>query len=87
MTNLSSSALLSALSALALIGCRAETHILQDNRHDAGADLLAGGNDRVVFAGIVKGRGVAGQADEPVGLARHGGNDRRATASGRPGPC
>ena len=50
------------------ISCRVE-------RHEAGGDVLAGGDDGVVLAGVEEERGLADPADELVGLAGHGGDD------------
>ena len=41
----------------------------------AGGDLLAGGDNRIVFAGIMQDRSLADPADQFVGLARHRRDD------------
>ncbi len=45
---------------------------LERDGQQPGGHLLAGGHDRVVFAGIVQGSGLAAPAHQPVGGARHG---------------
>ena len=47
-----------------------------------GGDLLARGHDRVVFAGVVQGRGVAAPGHQLVGLAGHGGDHHRHVVAG-----
>ena len=47
---------------------------LQHDRKQPGGDLLAGGDHRVVFAGVVQRRGLAAPGHQLVGLAGHGGD-------------
>ena len=66
-----------------------DAHRLQRDRQEAAADLLAGGNDRVILAGIEE-RGVgAGDlrhvlhpADQFVGLSGHRRDDHRHFVAG-----
>ena len=37
--------------------------------------IIAGGDNDIIFLGIVQRRGFAAEADEAIGLARHGGDD------------
>ena len=47
---------------------------LQRQREQSGGDLLAGGDHRVVFAGVVQRRGGAAPVDQLIGRAGHGGD-------------
>ena len=59
----------------ALPAAGGDAHLLQGQRHQAGGDVLAGGDHGVVLAGVEEERGLADPADELVGLAGHGGDD------------
>ena len=50
---------------------RLDAHRLQRHREQAGGDLLAAGDDHVIFLGVVERRGLAAQLHQPVGLAGH----------------
>ena len=50
---------------------RLAAHRLQRQRQQAAGDLLAAGDDHVVFGRIVERIGLAAEVDQPVGLARH----------------
>ena len=55
--------------------------ILQCQRHQSGGYLFAGGNDDVVFAGIVHPAHLAGPIDQLIGRAGHRrDNDRNLVA-------
>ena len=58
----------------ALPGARGNAHRLQHDGEQPGGDLLAGGDDGVVFTRVVQGRGLAAPGHELVGLAGHGGD-------------
>ena len=55
---------------------------LQRDREQARGDLLARGDDGVVFAGIVQRRGIAAPLDQPVGGSRHGRDHHRDLVAG-----
>ena len=59
----------------ALPGARLHAHRLQHDGEQAGRHLLAGGDDGVVLARIVQGRGLAHPGDQLVGGAGHGRDD------------
>ena len=58
----------------ALPGAGIDADAFQHDREQAGRDLLAGGDHRVVFAGVVQGGRAPAPADQLVGLAGHGGD-------------
>ena len=72
----------------ALPGAGIDAHRLQRDGQKAGRHLLAGRDDRVVFARIVEGRlaprpwRILHPADQLVGLAGHGGDDDRDLVAG-----
>ena len=66
----------------ALPGARLEAHAFEHDREQTGGHLLAGGDDGVVFARVMQGRGLARPGDELVGRARHGGDDDRDLVAG-----
>ncbi len=51
--------------------------VLKHDGKKSGGHLLAGGDDRVVFARVVQDGGGPAEADELVGSARHGRDDDR----------
>src|SRR5262249_34793348 len=55
----------------ALPGPRIDADALEHDREQAGRHLLTRGDDRVVFAGIMQGGGLAAPGHQFVGLARH----------------
>ena len=63
-------------------GARRNAHILQHDGQQPGRHLFAGGDDRVIFAGIMDGCGLAAPADQPVGRARHGRDHHRHLVAG-----
>ncbi len=56
----------------ALPGAGLNAHVLQRDRQQAGRDLLTGGDNSVVFAGVMQRGSIAAPADQFVGLAGHG---------------
>ena len=52
----------------------ADPKVLQRHRQEPAGDLLSGGDDDIVFAGVVEVRDLAGPIDQMVGDAGHGGN-------------
>ena len=56
---------------------RGGSHRLQGQREQARGDLLACGDDNVIFGGVVARIGLAAEVDEPVGFACHGRDDDR----------
>ena len=56
----------------ALPGARIDAHVFQRDGQQPGGDLLAGGDDGVVFARVVQRRGLPGPGDQLVGRAGHG---------------
>jgi 2-polyprenyl-6-hydroxyphenyl methylase/3-demethylubiquinone-9 3-methyltransferase len=61
----------------ALPGARVLPQLLQGDGGEAGGDLLAGGNHRVVFPRVEERREGLAIADELVGHPGHGGDDDR----------
>jgi len=59
----------------ALPAARRHAHFLQAQRHQPGCDILAAGNNGIVFAGVIELRGGLDPADQFIGLAGHGRND------------
>ena len=59
----------------ALPGTGVDAVLLQADRQQAGGHLLAGGDDGVVFPGVVQRRQVGAPLDQLVGHAGHGGDD------------
>jgi hypothetical protein len=73
----------------ALPGARIDTHGLQSDGQKAGRYLFAGGDDRIILAGVVNGSigasnagHVLHPADQLVGLARHGRHHDRHLMTG-----
>ena len=66
----------------ALPGAGIDPHAFEHDREQPGGDLLARGDDRVVFARVMQRRGLARPGDQLVGLARHGGDDHRDLVAG-----
>ena len=56
---------------------RLHAHALQREREEPAGHLLPARHDDVVFGRIVKRVRLAREIDQPVGLARHGGDDHR----------
>jgi hypothetical protein len=52
-------------------GARVEPEVLKRQRQQPRGDLLAGGDNNVVFAGIVQSAGLAGPADEAIRYSCH----------------
>jgi hypothetical protein len=61
----------------ALPGAGRKAKVMQHDGEEPGCDLLARGDDHVVFTGVVQGAGLAAPADQLVGLAGHGRDDDR----------
>ena len=59
-----------------------EAHALEGDGEEAAGDLLAAGDDHVIFARVVERGGFLAQLDQPVGLAGHGGDDHRDLVAG-----
>ena len=59
----------------ALPGAGGKAHFLQHHGQEAGGDLLAGGDDRVIFRAVHERGGLAAPVDELVGPPRHGRDD------------
>jgi 2-polyprenyl-6-hydroxyphenyl methylase/3-demethylubiquinone-9 3-methyltransferase len=66
----------------ALPGAGVHAHALQHDGEQPGGDLLARGDHRVVFAGVVQGGAVAAPGHQLVGLAGHGRDHDRDLVSG-----
>jgi hypothetical protein len=57
-------------------------HVLQGDCQQAGCDLFAGSDDRVIFARIMHRRGFARPANQFIGLAGHGRDHDRDFMAG-----
>ena len=58
----------------ALPGSRIDAHAFEDNGEQAGGDLLAGGDHRVVLARVMQHGGLPAPFDQLIGHAGHGGD-------------
>ena len=59
------------------VAARLHAHPLQRDRQQPAGDLLAAGNDHVIFARVVERGGFAAKLHQPVGLAGHCRDDHR----------
>src|SRR5690606_30801094 len=53
---------------------RLDAHLGEDDGHQPGRDLLAGGHNRIIFARVVELAGLIDPADQLIGFTRHGRN-------------
>ena len=56
---------------------RLGAHVLEGHGEEAGGDLLAAGDDHVIFLGVILRACLAAQLDEAVGLAGHRRDDHQ----------
>jgi hypothetical protein len=54
---------------------RGDAHRLKGEREQARCHLFARRDDDVIFGGVIAGIGFAAETHQPVGFARHGGDD------------